>query len=232
VTFSALPTRSSTLGGRAALLAVPLALCACGEGKRRPPVDWNPRPADLGEFCASLAAIACDAREDCCERTQPCDVEARAESCRNDLERVLASGRAEFDAESADGTLDRYKIWADRCEVRVFEFAGVGAVRGTVPAGDACTNSEGELFPLVCEPDTSCDTQSAEPTCEALPGAGDPCEELGLCASGLACRGGECGEPAALGEPCEGDLECASLHCEDAACQDFTQTTEAVLCQE
>jgi hypothetical protein len=215
---------------RAPWLVVPFVLACGGEGKRSN--GQHARPADVGEFCSSLAAIVCDARERCCASAQPCEVEARADSCRDALERVLETERAVFDAEGAQRTLNAHSRWAWRCEVRVFELGGVAAVQGTVPAGDACVDAAEEISPVVCAPGTSCDPRGDAPACEPLPGEGMPCADRGPCAPGFACRDERCTEPAAVGEPCADHLECDSLHCEDETCQDYTQLTESVLCED
>jgi hypothetical protein len=114
---------------------------------------------------------------------------------RKGLEPALEGGLATFDRTSAERVLDGYAGWSERCEVRLFELAGVAAVNGTVQSGGACADAEGEPLPAACAPGTTCDTAASTPSCVALPREGMSCSGAGPCATGLACRDERCKSP-------------------------------------
>ncbi|MCX5748398.1 MAG: hypothetical protein NT062_38585, partial [Proteobacteria bacterium] len=80
-------------------------------------------------------------------------------------------------------------------------------------------------------------------TCTALPGAGEACP-YDLCAAGLACDGGTCAAPAALGAACQVSAACATglicdptLHCAaplgaTAACDASAQCQAGLACDQ
>jgi len=97
----------------------------------------------------------------------------------------------------------------------VFECVGASSSGGTCNLG----------FPDPCPSGEACDAMpfmaggSFEGSCQALPVAGEPCDQ-GRCVPGSTCDGTTCRATQHLGGACTADGECYSGNCDGTTCVD------------
>jgi hypothetical protein len=100
------------------------------------------------------------------------------------------------------------------------EFSGTlatGSCRGPYAAGAPCCASFPELCPVGSRCKGSVCENSVAGTCTKLPGAGEPCLDLG-CAPYARCIGGVCRALADVGQSCDTSGVCYSGRCSNGVC--------------
>jgi hypothetical protein len=122
---------------------------------------------------------------------------------------------ARFEAESCEETNAHFPLEETACR---------GLFTGLLGEGDVCgqADEDGGVISskYACTDGLICHSPDAGlPVCVTAPVAGEACESFGsrVCASGLACVGGVCAAPLAVGEACNAPSECASGVC-DGTC--------------
>lgn len=84
--------------------------------------------------------------------------------------------------------------------------------------GGDCQVAIPDMCPLGEQCDADTEQNRFDGRCQALPAAGDSCDDDNPCGPGLQCDDGRCTVPGRIGDTCTGDDGCYSGQCDDGAC--------------
>ena len=209
-------------------------------------------PVPLEQFADEMARVRCDKVYDCCSATE---IDASQEFFFDDrddcletfratigtffvpeMEKAIEAGRADYDAVAAGECITRFEAYdCDEFQAQFDgdDFSRILCDEMTVPKvdqGGLCTWQ----FECTTGSCVSADVVNEDPTCQTLPGVGEPCFERetastvskDLCAGDLECVDSTCVQPGEPGAECSVDDECITEDCTLGTCAEFLPVGE------